>query len=110
MRRDFLKLCGFAGLGFAVPFVHPKLASAAPKDEPYAGPYYVVFNASGGFDSAGVLAQVTYKFGNGITAGAFGSYNRLLGDAASSPLTDDKNQWTAGLSLSYTFNIGKAWW
>lgn len=69
-----------------------------------------VFNASGGFDSAGVLAQVTYKFGNGITAGAFGSYSRLLGDAASSPLTDDKNQWTAGLSLSYTFNIGTAWW
>jgi Protein of unknown function (DUF1501) len=51
MRRDFLKLCGFAGLGFAVPFVHPKTATAKPKDEPYAGPYYVVFNASGGWDT-----------------------------------------------------------
>ncbi len=50
MRRDFLKLCGLAGLGFAVPVVHPRMA-AAPKDEPYGGPYYVVFNASGGWDT-----------------------------------------------------------
>ena len=69
-----------------------------------------VFSASGGFDSAGVLAQVTYAFGNGFTAGAFGSYKHLLGDASSSPLTADSNQFSAGLSLSYTFNIGKGFW
>ncbi len=51
MRRDFLKLCGFAGLGFAVPFVHPDTATAKPTNEPYDGPYYVVFNASGGWDT-----------------------------------------------------------
>src|SRR5256714_1942190 len=48
-RRDFLKLCGLAGLGVAVPVVGP--AAARTKDEPYAGPYYVVFNASGGWDT-----------------------------------------------------------
>lgn len=69
-----------------------------------------VFNASGGFDSAGVLAQVTYAFGNGFTAGAFASYKYLLGDAGSSPVTADANQYTAGLSLSYSFNIGKGFW
>src|SRR6476619_3389620 len=50
MRRDFLKLCGLAGLGFAVPY-RPAEARAMAKDEPYAGPYYVVFNASGGWDT-----------------------------------------------------------
>src|SRR5881227_3944656 len=48
-RRDFLKLCGLAGLGLAAPIRSP--LAAAPKDEPYEGPYYVVFNASGGWDT-----------------------------------------------------------
>lgn len=51
MRRDFLKLCGLAGLGLAVPFRLPDARSAEKKDEPYGGPYYVVFNASGGWDT-----------------------------------------------------------
>src|SRR5438552_6095632 len=56
MRRDFLKLCGLAGLSLAIPFRSPLFTSAAaraaePKDEPYAGPFYVVFNASGGWDT-----------------------------------------------------------
>jgi hypothetical protein len=50
VRRDFLKLCGLAGLGLAVPF-RPSMAREKAKDEPYAGPYYVVFNASGGWDT-----------------------------------------------------------
>ena len=51
MRRDFLKLCGLAGLGLAVPFRSAGTVRAANKDEPYAGPFYVVFNASGGWDT-----------------------------------------------------------
>jgi hypothetical protein len=50
MRRDFLKLCGLAGLGLAVPF-RPAAAREKAKDEPYGGPYYVVFNAAGGWDT-----------------------------------------------------------
>ena len=50
MRRDFLKSCAAAGLGLAVPF-RPSDAADKAKDEPYAGPYYVVFNASGGWDT-----------------------------------------------------------
>jgi hypothetical protein len=45
-REDFLKLCGLAGLGFTCPS-----RAAAKDDGPYAGPYYVVFNASGGWDT-----------------------------------------------------------
>src|ERR1700761_3036172 len=48
MRRDFLKLCGLAGLGLAVP---RSLHAAARDPAPYEGPFYVVFNASGGWDT-----------------------------------------------------------
>jgi uncharacterized protein (DUF1501 family) len=51
MRRDFLKLCGLAGIGLAAPLVLPAAARAEPKEEPYPGPFYVVFNASGGWDT-----------------------------------------------------------
>lgn len=51
MRRDFLKLCGLAGLGLAVPFSAPQVRSARAEEKPYEGPFYVVFNASGGWDT-----------------------------------------------------------
>jgi hypothetical protein len=52
MRRNFLKLCGLVGLGFACPGGLTSLLEAAAKeDPPYEGPYYVVFNAAGGWDT-----------------------------------------------------------
>src|SRR5689334_5849686 len=51
-RRDFLKLCGLAGLGFACPGGLTSLMQAATKESaPYDGPFYVVLNASGGWDT-----------------------------------------------------------
>src|SRR5437868_1407070 len=77
MRRDFLKLCGLAGLGLAVPF-RPAVARATEKkDEPYPGPYYVVFNASGGWDTTYLMdpkgvngINRLYKEGDILTKGA----------------------------------------
>lgn len=53
MRRDFLKWCACAGLGLAAPIRFPKLVQAAEKQDlpPYDGPYYIVFNAAGGWDT-----------------------------------------------------------
>jgi Protein of unknown function (DUF1501) len=51
MRRDFLKICGLAGLGLAAPIHHPNLGAVTASDKPYEGPFYVVFNASGGWDT-----------------------------------------------------------
>ena len=48
MRRDFLKLCGMAGLGVAAPV--GALAQTKEPD-PFEGPFYLVFNASGGWDT-----------------------------------------------------------
>jgi hypothetical protein len=76
MRRDFLKMCGLAGLGFAVPF-RPSAASEKSKDEPYAGPFYVVFNASGGWDTTYLMdpkgvggINRLYQDGDILTQGA----------------------------------------
>src|SRR5436190_1203554 len=77
MRRDFLKLCGMAGLGLAVPFRLPAARAAEKKDEPYPGPYYVVFNASGGWDTTYLMdpkgvngINRLYKEGDILTSGA----------------------------------------
>ncbi|MBI3854711.1 MAG: DUF1501 domain-containing protein [Planctomycetes bacterium] len=50
-RRDFLKLAGTAGLGVALPLGLPRLAGAQAEPAPYEGPFYIVFNASGGWDT-----------------------------------------------------------
>src|SRR5688500_9281166 len=50
MRRNFLKYCGLAGLGLAMP-TWPEWARAENANEPYPGPYYVVLNASSGWDT-----------------------------------------------------------
>jgi hypothetical protein len=76
MRRDFLKACAAAGLGLAVPF-RRSAAAAGVKDEPYGGPYYVVFNASGGWDTTYLMdpkgvngINRLYKEGDVLTQGA----------------------------------------
>ncbi len=53
-RRNFLKLCSLAGLGLATPISFSGLTEAkgAPDEAlGYPGPYYIVFNASGGWDT-----------------------------------------------------------
>lgn len=74
-RRDFLKLCGLAGLGLAAPI--RSQIEAAPKDEPYEGPYYVVFNAAGGWDTTYLMdpkgvggINRLYREGEILTKGA----------------------------------------
>ena len=52
MRRDFIKFCGKAGLGLTMPLSRKGLAQEKAKEpDAYEGPYYVVFNASGGWDT-----------------------------------------------------------
>src|SRR5438067_624775 len=76
-RRDFLKLCGLAGLGLAVPLRYPLPSRAQAPDDPYEGPYYVVFNASGGWDTTYLMdpkgvngINRLYQQGDILTRGA----------------------------------------
>lgn len=78
-RRDFLKLCSLAGLGFAAPIGMSTLLSArepSPKAEGHAGPYYIVLNASGGWDTTYLMdpkgvdgINRLYQEGDILTAG-----------------------------------------
>ena len=77
-RRDFLSLCGTAGLGFAAPVGLSSISRAqdATDPSPYDGPYYVVFNASGGWDTTYLMdpkgvneINRLYKEGDILTEG-----------------------------------------
>lgn len=61
-RRKFLKLCSLAGLGFAAPIGISSISRADDRADDrtadrngdatgYLGPFYIVFNASGGWDT-----------------------------------------------------------
>jgi len=73
MRRDFLKCCTLAGLGLACPGAR----AASKENAAYEGPYYVVFNASGGWDTTYLMdpkgineINRLYKDGDILTHGA----------------------------------------
>ena len=76
-RRDFLRLCGLAGLGVAAPVWYPSLSRAETRElAAYDGPYYVVFNASGGWDTTYLMdpkgigeINRLYKDGDILTQG-----------------------------------------
>ncbi|MGC4003873.1 MAG: DUF1501 domain-containing protein [Pirellulales bacterium] len=77
MRRDFLKYCGLAGLGLATPWSLATRALAQDEDAGYPGPYYIVFNASGGWDTTYLMdpkgvgeINRLYKEGDILTHGA----------------------------------------
>lgn len=76
-RRDFLKLCGMAGLGLAAPMRLPGDERADAKDNAYEGPFYVVLNASGGWDTTYLMdpkgingINQLYEEGDILTRGA----------------------------------------
>ena len=77
MRRDFLKLCSLAGLGFACPGGATSLFAETKEEPPYDGPFYMVFNASGGWDTTYLMdpkgvgdINRLYKEGDILTKGA----------------------------------------
>lgn len=68
------------------------------------GPY----KAGGGFKSVGFGAAVTYEFTPNWSATGFGAYNRLVGEAADSPVAKKlgtKDALTAGVGVAYSFGV-----
>lgn len=64
--------------------------------------------AGGGFNQAGVLAAATYQLSDAWAVTAYGGYNRLIGDAARSPIVrtlGTPNQFTFGAKVSYSFSM-----
>ena len=66
------------------------------------------FNARGGAHSAGAGAQLRYQYNPQWEVHTYVEYQRLLGDAAASPLVQQRgspNQLTVGLGASYSFDV-----
>lgn len=57
--------------------------------------------AKAGIKDINLALTAGYPITNRWRLGSKVEYKRLLGDAADSPIVDDKNQFTAGISLSY---------
>lgn len=67
------------------------------------------YEAGGGIYSVGFGGQILKRFTENITGSVFAEYKYLMDDAADSPLVvqhGDRNQFQAGVSLSYTFFLG----
>jgi outer membrane protein len=67
-----------------------------------------VFNANGGPHSVGAGAQISYRFNPQWEIHSYVEYERLLGDAAKSPLValrGSPNQTTVGVGASYAFDF-----
>ena len=62
-----------------------------------------VYDASAGFKSAGFNILSIYSINRHWGVQALAAYDRLLGDTADSPVVRDRNQYRAGLGVSYRF-------
>ena len=68
-----------------------------------------VFDADSGFRAVGVASSISYMFDRHWGVYGYAAYDRLVGDAADSPIVrtfGSRDQFSAGLGVSYTFNIG----
>jgi outer membrane scaffolding protein for murein synthesis (MipA/OmpV family) len=90
-------------------------------DDEYAEAYFGVtpaaaaasglpaYDPDGGLRSVGMLAGVTQQISRSFGVYGYAGYERLMGDAADSPIVQrfgSENQFLAGLALFFSFNIG----
>jgi len=99
-------------LPFVKPLVYVELGTTWASDD-YMENFFAIdsqqssnsglqrYNADAGFKDVNISISVGYPITNRWRIGATAEYKRLLGDAADSPIVDDKNQFVAGLGLSY---------
>jgi outer membrane protein len=65
-----------------------------------------VYRPDGGIHAVGVSSSLTHQFNFNWGVRAFAGYDRLVGNGGDSPLVrrfGDRNQYSAGLGLSYSF-------
>jgi outer membrane protein len=99
----------------------PRLTlSSTPATSPYfsidaaqsAASGLPIFDAKGGVRSVGAGTQARYKWTPQWATHAFVEYERLTGDAASSPLVTQRgsaNQLTFGFGATHSFDIKTPW-
>jgi outer membrane protein len=66
------------------------------------------YRPGGGIHAVAAASGLSYQFNNRFGMFGFARYERLVGDAAKSPIVREfgsRNQWSAGAGLNYTFNL-----
>ncbi|MBD8892061.1 MipA/OmpV family protein [Labrenzia suaedae] len=65
------------------------------------------YNPDGGFKSVGLETRISYDWTDDVRVHLQGGYDRLIGDAAKSPLAKNgsKDQFTVGLGVTYKFRF-----
>jgi outer membrane scaffolding protein for murein synthesis (MipA/OmpV family) len=64
---------------------------------------YQYFKAHAGIKTAGIGISTNYFVTQSVIVSVDGAYDRLLGDAAKSPISDTKNEAVVSLALTYKF-------
>jgi outer membrane protein len=67
------------------------------------------YNPGSGFHSVGAIAGITHMIGRRVGVYAYAGYDRLIGDAADSPIVrtyGSRDQFSGGLALFFTFGLG----
>ena len=66
------------------------------------------YRPDGGLHAAGIASGISYQFSPRVGLFGFGRYERLVGDAADSPIVRElgsRNQLSGGLGLNYVFTV-----
>ena len=66
------------------------------------------YDPGGGFHAIGAVAGLTYQFDRNWGLYGYAGYDRLIGDAADSPIVrafGSRDQFSAGIGLSYSFDV-----
>ena len=74
-----------------------------------AAPNLPLYDPGGGIYAYGVTAGLTHMLGSNVGLYGHAGFDRLVGDAAASPIVRNfgsRNQYSAGLGLFYTFTVG----
>ena len=61
------------------------------------------YDADAGIKDIKLGLSTGYKITNRWRVGGMVEYKRMVGDAADSPIVEDKNQFVAGIGISYHF-------
>lgn len=73
---------------------------------PVGTPVLAAYRPDGGLQSVGATASALYSLGGAWGLSGYAKYDRLVKDAHDSPVVrvlGDRNQWSGGLALTYTF-------
>jgi outer membrane protein len=76
-----------------------------------AAPGLPAYNAGSGFHEVGLYSSLTYMLDRPWGVYGYAGYDRLIGDAADSPIVTafgSRNQYSGGIGLFYNFNVGRA--